>query len=47
MAIQHGPFGAGSQLGLLVCAGRFVLDVERQPPSASYLNCGSIGELSR
>src|ERR1700733_5116685 len=45
--IRNGPCGAGSQLASLSLPGLSLWISNVRPPSASRLNCGIIGELSR
>ena len=45
--MAKGPFGAGSQLASLSLPGDSFWMISVSPPSASFLNCGSIGELTR
>src|SRR4029079_11239020 len=47
MAMKKGPFGAVSHLASLCLPGDSFCMYSDRPPSASFLNCGNIGELSR
>src|ERR1700720_4246619 len=47
MTTRNGPSGAGSQLVSLSAPGDLFWKYSVNPPSASFLNCGIIGELSK